>query len=271
MVVLTAIANYGIHDIKPFVCSLNKSGYTGKKIAVIYNLDKMTIDFLKINGWELYKGQLNEHVILQRFKDINYLLNNILPINEDIPILWLDIKDVIFQRNPEDWLVTNVTQENPLLAFSECVKLGDDDWATVNCGTSFPDEWDTLKHNISYCAGTIAGLKKNISILFADIYELSKLGKNKSQLADQAAFNVLLRSEKFNGITNFVEQASGFVTNLGTVLIKKDFFGDKLLEATPIISGKTVINSETNQPFYIVHQYDRSPELKEVIINAYTD
>lgn len=271
MVVLTAIANYSINDISPFVFSLNKSGYTGRKIAVIYNLTESTINFLKDNGWELYSGQLNEHIILQRFRDVSYLLDTVVSIATDVPVLWLDIKDIIFQKNPEEWISKNVNQINPLLAFSECVRLEDDDWATINCGTSFPEEWTNIKHNTSYCAGTIAGLKEEISILFSDIYSLAKTGKNKSQLADQAAFNVLLHSNKFNKKVTCIEQSSGFVTQLGTVLIKKNFFGNKLLEPTPIISNAVIINPISHEPFYIVHQYDRSPELKEVIANAYID
>lgn len=274
MIIFTAIANYGINDIKPFVVSLNKSGYTDKKIALVYNLKSEVIDFLKSNGWDLYEGELHEHVILQRFRDAYCILkdistNSILTNNI---VLWLDIKDVIFQKNPKDWFNAFLMDTNEkLFAFSECVRLKDDDWATVNCGTSFPIEWEYVKNEISYCAGSIAGTIDAIADLFIEIYRWSKTTANPSQLSDQAAYNILLRLKHFKSITNYIPQSSGFITNLGTVLIKKDFFKENLTEKTPIISDNKFINPTSHTEFYVVHQYDRDPQLKEMVINEYLD
>lgn len=276
MIILTAIANYTIDDIKPFVLSLKKSGYKDKKIAIVYNLKQDVISFLKENGWELYEGELREHVILQRFVDLYYILKTLVNSTETSPVsneyvLWLDVKDVVFQKNPSDWFNSEQHANKKILAFSECVRLNDDDWARVNCGTSFPMEWEFVKNEISYCAGTIAGQINAIADLFIEIYRWAKTTANQSQLSDQAAYNILLRTEHFKSITKYIQQSEGIVTNLGTVLIKKDYFKDKLIEKTPIIKGHKVINPETNTEFYIVHQYDRNPHLKEMIINAYID
>jgi hypothetical protein len=53
------------------------------------------------------------------------------------------------------------------------------------------------------------------------------------------------------------------------VWVKKDHFGDKLLEPTPKlgIDGKLV--NQKGDTFVIIHQYDRDPELKEQIIQKY--
>lgn len=276
MIILTAIANYTITDIKPFVLSLKKSGYNDKKIAIVYNLKPDVISFLKENEWELYEGELKEHVILQRFLDLYYILKTVVN-NDDSRfisseyVLWLDVKDVVFQKNPSDWFNSENHENKKILAFSECVRLNDDDWARVNCGTSFPMEWEFVKNEVSYCAGTIAGQVNAIADLFIEIYRWAKTTANQSQLSDQAAYNILLRTEHFKSITKYVQQSEGLVTNLGTVLIKKDYFKDKLIEKTPIISKNKIVNPETNKEFYIVHQYDRNPYLKEIIVNAYID
>lgn len=268
MTILTAITSYGIKDISPFVISLNKSGYSGRKIALVYDVTDETHAFLKNNGWELFEGVLSEHIILQRFKDAYYLLTNLYNGDKTDPILWVDIKDIVFQRNPEDWIVKNM--KKPILAFSECIKLKDDEWAVVNSGTSFPMEWEWMKNNTSYCAGTIAGQSSYIADLFIHIYRWSKTTSNPAQLSDQAAFNVLINLTNFKDIVQLVNQEEGFVTQLGTVLIKKDVFKEKLLEPSPILNNQKFFNSN-NDEFYLVHQYDRHPHLKEVIINAYTD
>jgi hypothetical protein len=276
MIILTAIANYTIEDIKPFVLSLKRSGYNDKKIAVVYNLKPDVISFLKENSWELYEGELREHVILQRFVDLYYILKTILSSDElnlirNEYVLWLDIKDVIFQKNPSDWFNSDLHANKKLLAFSECVRLNDDDWARVNCGTSFPMEWEFVKNEISYCAGTIAGQVNAIADLFIEIYRWARTTSNPQQLSDQAAYNVLLYLNHFKNTVDFVPQEDGFLTNLGTVLIKKDYFSNNLLEKTPLYENNKFINPETNDEFYIVHQYDRNPYIKEKIINAYLD
>jgi len=53
------------------------------------------------------------------------------------------------------------------------------------------------------------------------------------------------------------------------VWVKKDHFGDKLLEPTPKleIDGKLV--NQKGESFAIVHQYDRDPKLKELLTKKY--
>jgi hypothetical protein len=105
--------------------------------------------------------------------------------------------------------------------------------------------------------------------LFIDIYRWSLTSANSDQLSDQAAYNVLINLSQFKDIVQKVEQEQGFVTQLGTVWVKKDHFGDKLLEPTPKleIDGKLV--NQEGQSFCIVHQYDRDVKLKELITNRY--
>lgn len=268
MTILTTLTKYTIKDIQPFVLSLNKSGYSGKKIALVYDIEDETYAFLKSNGWELFEGVLSEHIILQRFKDAYYLITNFYEGHEKEPILWVDIKDIVFQKNPQDWIERNM--KKPIMAFSECVLLKDDDWAVVNSGTSFPMEWEWMKHKISYCAGTIVGEAKQLADLFLHIYRWSRTTSNPDQLSDQAAFNVLINLSNFKHIVQFVNQEEGFVTQLGTVLIKKDVFKEKLIEPSPNFKNNKFYNSNGNE-FYLIHQYDRHPHLKEIIINAYVN
>ena len=66
-----------------------------------------------------------------------------------------------------------------------------------------------------------------------------------------------------------VNQEEGFVTQLGTVLVKKDEFKDVLLEPTPIVDENYIVKNQKGEPFCLVHQYDRIPEFKEFIYNKY--
>jgi len=263
MIILGCITKYKPEDIKPYVESIEESGYSGKKIMMVYDVPQETIDYLKSKGWELYGNQLQQHIILQRFRDIYKLL-------ESFPneiIIWTDVKDVIFQINPTTWIEQNKTK--PILAFSECITFKDDEWACVNSGTSFPMEWEWLQHLPSYCAGTIVGDSEYLRDLFISIYRWSLTTSNPEQLSDQAAFNVLINLSQFKDIVQKVKQEEGFVTQLGTVLVKKDHFGDKLLEPTPLVDSNFIVKNQKGEVFPLVHQYDRIPQFKEFIYKKY--
>ena len=264
MIILGCITKYKPQDIMPYVESIADSGYGGKKVMMVYDVPQDTIDYLKHMGWELYGNELQQHIILQRFRDIYKLLEQ-FP-NETI--IWTDVKDVIFQSDPTKWIEEN--KKGKILAFSESITMKDDPWARVNSGTSFPMEWEWLQNKTSYCAGTIVGESEYLRDLFIDIYRWSMTTANPDQLSDQAAYNVLINLKQFSDVVQFVNQEEGFVTQLGTVLVKKDEFKDVLLEPTPIVDENYIVKNQKGEVFPLVHQYDRIPQFKEFIYKKYS-
>ena len=87
MIILGCITKYKPEDIKPFVESIEQTGYKGKKVMMVYEVPQETIDYLKSKGWDLYQNELQQHIILQRFRDIYKLLEQ-YP-NEDV--IWCDV------------------------------------------------------------------------------------------------------------------------------------------------------------------------------------
>lgn len=262
MIIFGCITKYSPDDIRPYVESIHQSGFSGRKIMLVYDVPQETIDYLKSKNWELYGSTLQQHIILQRFRDGYTLLESL----QDETIIWTDVKDVIFQKDPTNWL--NKNMESEILVFSECVKFKDDEWAVVNAGTSFPMEWEWLQNKTSYCAGTIVGKGYALRDLFLEIYRWSMTSSNPQQLSDQAAFNVLINLNHFKENVQFVNQEEGFVTQLGTVFIKKDQFGNKLLEPSPIYRDKKFY-TQSGEEFCLVHQYDRHSQIKELIYKKY--
>lgn len=263
MIIFGCITKYSPTDIKPYVESIEKSGFKGNKMMLVYDIPQETIDYLKSFGWDLFGSTLEEHIIIQRFRDAYKLLENF----QNETIIWTDVKDVIFQKDPTSWIEKNMNKE--ILSLSECIKFKDDDWATVNAGTSFPIEWEWLQNKTSCCAGTIVGKGYALRDLFLEIYHWSKTGSNPGQLADQAAYNILINLNHFKENVQFVKQEEGLATQLGTVLIKKEQFGDTLLEPTPIITDDFVITNQKGEVFPIVHQYDRNRQLKQKVEEKY--
>jgi hypothetical protein len=260
MIIFGCITKYSPDDIRPYVESIQQSGFSGDKVMLVYDVPQETISYLKSKGWNLYGADLHQHIILQRFVDAYKLLESY----ENETIIWTDVKDVIFQKDPTQWIEKNMKKE--ILAFSECVKFKDDSWAVVNAGTSFPMEWEWLQNKTSYCAGTIVGKGYALKDLFIEIYRWSLTTANQGQLADQAAYNVLINLNHFKENVQFVNQEEGFVTQLGTVFIK----GNELpiLEPTPIYKDTKFYN-QTGDEFVIVHQYDRNEQIKQQIYQKY--
>lgn len=258
--IVGCITKYGVDDIRPYVESIKQSGFTGEKLMLVYEVSNEVVDYLSVNGWKLIQSEPFEHIILQRFKDMYMILHQY----ETDVIIWTDVKDVVFQKDPIDWLNKNMTGD--ILAFSECVVMKNEPWACVNSGTSFPMEWEWLKNEISYCAGTLVGKKDALRDLFIEIYRWAKTTDNPQQLSDQAAMNVLIHLDHFKHSVQFVEQEAGFATQLGTVLIKANEI--PLTEPTPkYVDGKFYTNN--NEEFVVVHQYDRNPTIKSQILEKY--
>lgn len=258
--IVGCITKYGVEQIKPFVESIERSGFSGDKLMLVYEITQDTIEYLNSKGWTLIQSEPQQHIILQRFRDMYQVLHQ---YETDI-IIWVDVKDIIFQKDPTDWLNENMNKD--ILAFSESLKFGDEEWARLNAGTSFPMEWDWLQNEEIYCAGTIVGKKEAIRDLFISIYRWSLTTSNQEQLADQAAYNILIRLHQFKDIVQFVKQQEGFAAQLHLKLKK----GSNLpyTEELVTIDGDEVKNSK-GELFTLVHQYDRNEELKKLIENKY--
>lgn len=258
--ILGCITKYGIEDIKPYIESIKRSGFDGDKLMICYDINKETIEYLDSNGWLIVGGELYEHVILQRFRDVYALLHQ---YETDI-IIWTDVKDVIFQKNPIEWLHKNM--KGDILALSESVIFKNEPWACVNSGTSFPMEWEWLQNKTSYCAGTIIGKKEAIRDLFIDIYRWSKTTANPQQLSDQAAYNILINLYQYKNIVQFVNQEEGLATQLGVVFMRNDT--QLKTEPKPMYKNGKFYN-QSGDEFFIVHQYDRDQKIKDDIKKMY--
>jgi len=264
MIIFGCITKYTPTDLSPYVESIARSGFKGRKIMLVYDIPQETIDYLKSKEWELYGSELQQHIILQRFRDGYKLLEN---FGEET-VIWTDVKDVVFQKDPTNWITKNMKKE--LLSFSECITFKNEEWAVVNAGTSFPMEWEWLQNKTSYCAGTIVGKANALKDLFIEIYRWSMTTSNPDQLSDQAAYNVLINLNHFKENVQFVNQEEGFVTQMNTVWIMKEKYKDFLLEPPPIVEDNGTVKNQKGEEFCLIHQYDRNPNLKNIIYTKYS-
>jgi hypothetical protein len=265
-IIVGCIVNYNVENIKPWVKSIENSGFTGDKVMISFGVPQETIEFLIQNGFEIYSFPSNgRHIVIERFFALWALLTQLE--TKYRYIITTDVKDVIFQKNPSEWLENNI-KDKKILVSSECLKYKDEDWGDGNLNKSYPQFYELNKNNTIYNAGTIAGDCEYMKDFFLHIYNLSLIGNDPQP--DQAALNILIHTNPFKDVTLFANQEDRWCCQLGTTLDPKikDKYFPKLLENLPTFddNGDVYVNDKL---VYLVHQYDRVPELRSKILSKY--
>jgi hypothetical protein len=125
--IIGTIKNYNIHDLKPFVLTLKKTGYAGDTVFFYSNVKEKTLQWLHELGIQTvefgdkypYLGEeyqdntgvlpatcdRNIHVFSMRY--IPYYLWLIKNKNKYQNIFFADTRDIIFQKDPFDFEMNN--------------------------------------------------------------------------------------------------------------------------------------------------------------------
>jgi len=251
--IIGTIHGYQVNDILPFIKSIEESGFIGRKIMIVYENDKNIETILKKYGWEIEQRIFYNSTVIynQRLIDASKIVKN---IDTDI-VLFLDVFDIVFNKNPIEWIEKNF--KGGVLSTSESLKFKDDDWSTF-IGSFFPNEWDWIKDNEIQNCGVIVGERLVVSNLLNSMFFMG-IGINKNNYPfDQITFNIQVYDSKYN--TQFIKQQEGFVCHLTLKDKYKEpyFFTEKL----PTIIGSKVYN-DIGEEYYVIHQYKKIAILKE--------
>ena len=275
--VIGSITGYDFDKIRPWVNSLDRSGFDGTKAMLCYNVSQDTVKELTDRGYQIFAFNRNEQtgdfeyrrvfsIVVERFLHLWYFLKEHRGTHRYI--ITTDVKDVIFQYNPSAWLEQNMGNKKINVA-SESIAYGKEDWGANNLQKSFGHLiYKDMENNIIANAGTISGDFDTMIDLFLNIYLLCNGTSHQVDGGggpDQAALNVLLNMKAYADITNFAPSESGWAAQLGTTGPQiADKYADRLVEKSPIMIDNVVCTSQ-GIPFALVHQYDRVPDWKEKI------
>ena len=279
-IIISAISMYDFDKIKPWVNSLEKTGYSGRKGMIVFNVLDDTIEKLKDHGFEIFivSQQRNKEnngfhfadgfgyqvptlrhyfhwMFLKELKNIRYV------ISTDV--------DIIFQSDPSEWLTKNMGDKK-LNYGGEGLKYKDEPWGYDNIGQCFgPAIRDHMSDTQIYNAGSMAGEFKT----FID-YSLTlalMIEGIKNPVPDQAAVNILLSTEPYKSITEFNDGNSNWACQCGTMVdpSKIEQFRPNLLCREPILEDGFVYNS-VGEKYVIVHQYNRVPQWKKLLEEKYS-
>ena len=282
--VIGAITGYNFDAIEPWVNSLERSGFDGDKAMLCYNISFDVANELRKRGFKVFGFEQNEeqrrleytkpnfNVVVERFLHMAFVLREL--DTKYRYIISTDVKDVIFQRNPSEWLEKNVSGAYKVVAASESIGYEQEEWGNFNLFRSFGIQiYHTFRNRIVSNAGVMAGEYEHMLDLFMQIKLLCD-GAPAHFIEggggpDQAAYNVLINSKPWNRITRFAKSEDGWAAQLGTTGPQiQDRYGKFITEPLPTIKDGIVCTS-TGEPFYIVHQYDRVPQWKNDVLARY--
>lgn len=248
--IISAIANYSVDKIKNYVESINQCGFSGDKVMITYNVPNETIQYLKENGWDVFGGQLIGHPHMKRLIDI-YLALKQLKSNYRF-VITTDVRDVIFQTNPSDYLNKNLKKR--ILASSESVLYKNEAWGRKNILEGYNEVlWDRFKDEQSCNVGVLAGYYDDIMDLLLLNYLVSQAG-NTQHFTDQSSFNFVIH----NSLVKDNIQIEGLDTNWALQIGTLDN-PDILHSINFEIKNGIIYNN--NLPFVVVHQYDRNQQI----------
>lgn len=287
--VVGAITGYDFETIKPWVNSLDRCGFEGDKAMFCYNVSFDVANELSARGYKVLGFERNEedrcleyskpgfNIVVERFLHMAFVLRELE--TKYRYIISTDVKDVVFQRNPSDWLLANLGRTNldsaaKVVAASESIVYVQEQWGNLNLFRSFgPQVYHTFKDKVISNAGVMAGEFNTMLDLFMHVKLLSDSAPahyiEGGGGPDQAAYNVLINSLPWRNITRFTQSEECWAAQLGTTgpqIAHK--YGQLLTEPSPILRDGLVCNSQ-GEPFSIVHQYDRVPEWKDIIMERY--
>lgn len=285
--VIGAIGDYQFEQIQNWVNSLNKSGFEGDKILLSYNSNKTLIDKLRDNDINVYEitsdgrgntidkfitnsGQVNAsnaHLLVHnvRFFHIWQLLSQFkLEDKTYNRIIHTDVRDVIFQRNPSNWLNDNMTSD--IVSPSESVLYHNQVWNRDNFRRSFGDIMFMMLGNDMMVSnvGTFAA-KGDVALdLCLHIYLLA-VGQWH---ADQPAFNVLVNTT-YKDKTQWAGTKEHWAAQIGA-LIEGRAKGDKIIEPAPKMNEDGLVVNEDGKVFPLLHQYERVPGWFDQLTEKYS-
>ena len=186
-------------------------------------------------------------------------------------VITTDVKDVIFQKNPSEWLEQNLSKEERLVFSSESMKYKDEPWGRENLTQCYGQGiYEDFKNNTIFNVGVLAGRGYAMRDLTLQLF-LNCINR-PIPIVDQAVFNVMISRHPYLDSSMYTVSEDGWACQLGTTAdpSKIDSFRPFLLEPSPKMEGDKVLTS-TGKEYIIVHQYDRVPEWKKVIEAKYDD
>jgi hypothetical protein len=295
--IVGVVDNYDWDKIKYWANSIDQSGFDGHKALIVYNMDKNTAQKLTekqfmLIGCSQYdeeKGFVfvgNTNIMVDRFLHIqNFLamLDKPMDVNR---VIITDVRDVVFQKNPTEWLDKNYLKSFDIVVGSENMTYDNEPWGKNNLAKSFGEYFlERKREHPIYCAGVIAGDLDSIKDFCLNLWLICR-GLNPwvegGGGPDQAAMNIMIDLEAYHFSTLFTDPSSGWVLHSGTSMpaikagsggIGEEYIRNPNMEIKFIEDNNYSVVDDSihinDNMVTILHQWDRVPDWKKMVEAKY--
>ena len=267
--VLGVIKDMTWPDVRPYAVSLACSGYEGRGVMYVENVDDEARVNLKKRGFDIvdFQSPLTEKncnswkdtAAWTDFGRFRYTLaKSHMEQNAGRyrNVIWTDVRDLMFQLNPSDWLAENINANHRIIDAGECWKIGDQPHNAQWVRFTSPTDYDWLAEEEVICAGTVAGDAEAMSRFFDVMCGLSEAIEDR-RANDQGIFNYLMRQSPFKETFYTPRMSEGWTATA--------WANKRYIDAAYSTDDAPVFNAEdyvvytpgSVTPFSIVHQYDR--------------
>lgn len=271
-VVIGAIRGHTWSEIEHYAISLCRTGFTGTKLMFVDGVDNATKTILAGLGFRLVdcpRPPYNLCFAVDRF----YFASEWLKANPCRYAVWTDVRDTVFQTNPITWLENNKGAAR-LLIGSENILIKNEElhnrWARLTYGA---EGAAALADEVAINCGTLAGDGDAVQQLFAANYEGcyqvrgTGMANSGNNARDQIVMNYLIRQSPFKELVRIPRQFEGFAVMCG-ISGQAARFAGRLIDTPPHLRGDMLENT-LGMPISIIHQYDKNPEWKAVLLAKY--
>lgn len=274
--IISAYTNYDWSKLRFWANSLDRCGFSGDKVMIVYNSDQETVQKLIDLGFKIWAFHRDQNgnfvwpgslvVVVQRFYHMWYYLDQ-CPENMYRYVITTDCKDVVFQEDPVKWLDDNLGDKD-IVASCESLRYQDEPWGDDNLRNSYPMVHDKMRSQPIWNCGVQAGRSRAMKDLWLNIWLACKAGAIHNP--DQAAYNLLLNMMAWSKITKFTMSEDAWACQAGTTVdpTKIESFRASLLDPEPLWNG-TCSTTAAGKTHAILHQWDRVPSWVASIERTY--
>jgi hypothetical protein len=248
--------------------------FRSDKVLIVKDCSEDTIRSVEEHGFKVIRADRSiiknsraselMPIHVERFIYIYDFLKN----NNYRYVITTDVRDVIFQKNPIEFIEQYIKDKNLLFA-SESMLYHHEVWGNKNLHKTFGDYiYNDFKETEIYNVGVLAGKGNAVRDIALNIFIASCRGG--TPICDQSTFNVMIATSPYKETSLYLKAKDFWTGQIGTTddPSRMDHNDQFLLEGRPIIKNNKILNFEEKE-FYIVHQYDRNYLMKKLVEETY--
>ena len=292
-VIFGCCSDYEYEQVRPWLASIKTCGFSGDVVMLVYRGSAALISKLEGAGvkvlciarnkrgdatfdyrrdrladfiyqgeqhipgrwyWQWWPKHLNEAIHDVRMYHAGLILPPMFPGARYL--VFSDVRDVIFQRDPIEFLESRLTPGVDYVVAEEPHVTSDERWAKRNTIRAYGARlYERVATRPSICIGLVGGRFAAMTELLLALY----LQDHLRRLTDQASLNMLLTFEPWRQRTLILPWTASFVVHAATLGADGKPRNKGGVDAAATIKDG-LVRTPSGEPYYVVHQYDRHPE-----------